>query len=342
MSRRSSVSHIVLLTLWSVVPSTAWTQQIWTLEEQPYFLPFRAAPRAAQISITALASSSEFPFLQKPGRRRIWDISLGREIPVFGRYSDSNQPTSADEDFEGPKLGEGEWWWGVFVPIGFHMVEDFKDDSAPIINTDYRFGASFKYLRGLKRDWSVGFSVEPIGHESTHLGDEFTLAASQNDPDFFRINVSYEYLDVAFYAKKETPLSRWRFQAGVIGLWGDNGFYTYDPSETGGRDVTPSNRGLEPYFNIERLPKEGWLGHWNAFASLDVRSRIIFEYFRPDPNIKEDRQITTNLMLGILRVGRERGITDFFVRLYYGVNRNGQFRSERDYFLVGIGFHVDM
>jgi len=154
------------------------------------------------------------------------------------------------------------------------------------------------------------------------------------------VNVSYEYWDVAFYAKNETTPARWRLQAGVIGLWGDNSFYTYDPSETGGREVTSSNRSLEPYFDVERLPKGGWLGAWNVFLSLDVRSRIVFDYFRPDRGIKEDRQITTNFMVGLLRVGTKRGVTDFFVRLYYGVNRNGQFRSESDYFLVGLGFHV--
>lgn len=30
------------------------------------------------------------------------------------------------------------------MPISFHMVEDFKDDSSPIINTDYRFSGMIK------------------------------------------------------------------------------------------------------------------------------------------------------------------------------------------------------
>ena len=332
MTARHSFVPVTLFTLLRVVlsPSAVSAQQIWALEDQPHYRPFKGEPRAAQINITALALSDEFPFQQKPGRRRIWDISLGKEIPVFGLYTEAKAQT----------LGEGAGWWGIFVPIGFHMVEDFKDDSAPIINTDYRFAVSLKYLRGLGNGWGMGFKVEPVGHESTHLGDEFTLAASKNDPDFFRINVSYEYWDVAWYAQKETDRGTWRFQAGVIGLWGDNGFYTFDFSETGGREVTPSNRSLEPYFDVERLSRTGWLGGWNWFLSLDVRSRIVFDYFRADPDIKEDRQLTSNLMIGLRDIGRDVGIIDFFVRLYHGVNRNGQFRSERGYFLLGIGFHV--
>jgi len=323
---------VALFTLSLALPSAVSAQQTWALRDQPLFHPFKAEPRAAQINITALALSDEFPFQQKPGRRRIWDISLGKEIPVFGRYSQAQAST----------LDQGAAWWGLFVPIGFHMVEDFKDNSAPIINTDYRFAVSVRYLRGLSNQWSLGFKLEPVGHESTHLGDEFTLAASKNNSDFFRVNVSYEYWDVAFYAEKWTAPATWRFQTGVIGLWGDTGFYTFDPSETGGREVTPSKRSLEPYFDLERLSETRWLGGWNWFLSLDVRSRIVFDYFRADPNVKEDRQLTTNLMVGLMDVGRDRGIIDFFVRLYYGVNRNGQFRSEKDYFLLGIGFHVGM
>jgi hypothetical protein len=327
------VITILLCALGPVVNAEA--QSKWALEDQPFYLPFRAEPRAAQINITALAYSQEFPFLQKPGKRQVWDISLGKELPIFGRFTGVG----------GPELAAGDWWWGVFLPVGFHMVEDFKDPSAPIINTDYRFGASFKYMRGLGNRWSLGFKLEPFGHESTHLGDEYSLAARREYEDFYRVNVSYEFWDFAVHAAKERDADAWRLQGGVVGLWGDNGFYSYDLSETGGRELTLSNRRFEPYFDLERLPRRGWLGSWNWFLSLDLRDKIVYGYFRESRDEKEERQLSLNLMLGLMPAERtfdQRGISDFFIRFYYGVNPNGQFRSEKDYFLIGIGLHVDI
>jgi hypothetical protein len=333
VKRSSFVAFAALALLGTVWNAEA--QSKWALEDQPFYLPFRAEPRAAQINITALAYSEEFPFLQEAGTRQVWDITLGKELPIFGRFTGVGDP----------ELSPGDWWWGVFLPVGFHMVEDFKDPSAPIINTDYRFGASLKYMRGLDNRWSLGFKFEPFGHESTHLGDEYSLAGRTQHEDFFRVNVSYEFWDVAFHAAKERDASAWRLQGGVVGLWGDDGFYSYDLSETGERELTPSKSTLEPYLSLERLPRRGWLGSWSWFLSLDLRHRIVYRYFRESADEREDRQLSLNLMLGLMHAERtfgQRGITDFFLRFYHGVNPHGQFRSEKDYFLIGVGLHVDI
>ena len=64
---------------------------------------------------------------------------------------------------------------GFWLPLSFHIIEDLsKDPSRPIL---------------LKLEG---------GHESTHVGDEFTISAIERYPDTFqRVNVSYEYYDLA-------------------------------------------------------------------------------------------------------------------------------------------------
>lgn len=328
--RRSLPLGLALLAALGAQPVAAESGE-W-LKESPHFQPFRAEPRAAQINITALAVSDEFPFQIEPGRRQVWDISLGKEIPIY-----SHTRGAGDID-----LGEGESWWGVFIPVGFHMIEDFKDPSAPILNTDYRFGLSVKFLRGLGDGWSWGLKLQPFGHQSSHLGDEFSLAGRRRHRDFERINVSYEFWDLALLAERQGDRHFLRAQLGVVELWGSRGFYTFDLSETGGRQVTPSKESLEPYLGLERLYPEAQ--GWDWFMSADLRHRIVFDYHRASPQASEHRQLSVNLMVGLMKARgtRERGVTDFYLRFYRGVNPHGQFRSQRDYALIGIGLHVDI
>ena len=75
--------------------------------------------------------AKEFPQSIEPGTRFSWQITLGREIPIFAV---STQIADGEMD---PK----EWGLGVWTPVHFHVIEDFKDPSAPIVDTDYRSGA---------------------------------------------------------------------------------------------------------------------------------------------------------------------------------------------------------
>ena len=36
------------------------------------------------MAATLLAGSNDFPYTTKAGNRRVWTISLGKEVPVFG------------------------------------------------------------------------------------------------------------------------------------------------------------------------------------------------------------------------------------------------------------------
>jgi hypothetical protein len=140
-----------------------------------------SARRAFLILLPAWAD--QFPHSQEPGTRFAWQITLGREIPVIGWQS---------ERVGLQHFSKGEWGVGLWTPVAFHMIEDFKDESAPIVDTDYRFGSMVKFEYGLSDSSWLSVRYVPWAHESTHLGDEYTIAASRQ-PGFERINVSYEY-----------------------------------------------------------------------------------------------------------------------------------------------------
>ena len=50
-----------------------------------------------------------------------------------------------------------------------------------------------KFQYGISETMHFGIRYTPWAHESTHLGDEYTIFAVNNIPGFERINVSYEY-----------------------------------------------------------------------------------------------------------------------------------------------------
>lgn len=157
-------------------------------ETRPWYEPLVADPRGAHVSLIALARSRAFPFMVKEGSRRVWEIHLGREVPFVLREKGSSG--------DGP-IAPGGWGFGVWFPVSVHFVEDFKDDGHPIVNTDYRVGASFKLAHGLSRFPRDRVFVQlQVGHESGHVGDEFLLnAQAAAGPVFERVDVTYQFLD---------------------------------------------------------------------------------------------------------------------------------------------------
>ncbi|HEX6938829.1 MAG TPA: DUF1207 domain-containing protein [Longimicrobiales bacterium] len=322
----------VLLVLAAAGPAAG--QGFRLFEDRPTYTPFLADPRAAQINILALAYSDAFPYMQEPGGRQVWDIGLGKEIPIVGY------------DF-GPRGAAPGWSADLVIPVSFHVIEDFKDASNPIINTDYRFSFVLRVLRGAPDfGWSQGLRVVLFGHESTHLGDEFSLAARARYPDFVRVNVSYEYSEASVMLQHTSPSWQRRVQLGVMApVYASNhGFYSYDLRETNGRTLTLSDRTVEPYGTAELLPVRPLVGRFGFMAGLDLRPRIVYDYDRP-PGVPEERQWSANLVIGLRDVERragETGVSDLYFRAYYGVNPAGQFRNQRDYTLIGIGLRLDI
>lgn len=329
---------VAVLFMFSMAASALAQSTTWGLENRAYYDPLMAEPRAAQISITAAGVSDEFPFMQKPGRRMVWDISLGKEIPIVG-YETGDGKTHA--------LRKGKWGIGFWIPVSFHMVEDFKDPSAPILNTDYRFGGIVKAQRGLTNHSRLGLKFQS-GHESTHIGDEFALAARRTKPDFERVNVSYEYWEYGISLETDQgkdDLHHLTFRHGGIGLLSPRkGFYAPDSLEPGGRTIPRSASHFEPTFGFQWYLEKNVFRGFGPFLSADIRHRIIYNYHKISASQKEDRQPSVNILFGLKRNSRflEKGIPDIFFRFYHGVNPAGQFRSQRSYTLFGVGMYVGL
>lgn len=341
-----SIFWISLLTA-----ATATAQDRWFFHNRGYYEPVLAEPRAAQTSVLFPASASSFPFAVHPGRSLVWDINLGAELPIMG-FSTSGPAGVAANGF-----GIGLWF-----PISFHMIEDLgKDESNPILNTDYRFSGMLKAQYGLPRGGPfhsshLGARFQ-LGHESTHIGDEFTLGALRAHlNDFQRVNVSYEYYDMGgSFEPNFGALGRYRFKfrGGNIWLWHPaNGWYSPQLLQPYGHFIAASRRNHEPYaqaeFYLQPPQCQGTqkCRHLGWIVSTDIRNRTIYQYTpAPDAtriNPSEPTEISVNAMVGLRQVRSGPGLLGsvtptYFVRYYHGVNPNGQFRSQNKFQEFGFG-----
>ena len=317
--------------------------------DRAYYEPLSAEPRAAQTAVLFPAGSGSVPFAANPGRHLAWDISLGREIPILGWQSSR---AGADE------LGVPQKSFGVglFFPLSFHMIEDMgKDESNPILNTDYRFGGMVKAQWGLPHQWGpiqdghVGLRYVFLGHESTHLGDEFTLAATRiYGRAFQRVNVSYEYWELGGSFEPNVLADgrlRLRLRGGVIRVFDQQkGWYDSRLLQPFGDTIAPSRRNVEPYLGVDLSLHPGANG-FAPFGSFDFRDRTVYGYARNSAADPDDVQGSINILAGVHHVRDNANIQpSYYVRYYYGVNPAGQFRSQKNYQLFGIGirFHFNI
>ena len=325
---------------------SGWAQVqpgMWTFSNRPYFDPLHAEPRAAQTQVLFPAVSTGFPFAVKNGRHMAWDVNLGKELPIFG------WETRRIEDVDG--VGPGQFGIGVWFPLSFHIVEDMgKDPSNPILNTDYRFGGMVKGQFGLwakkgpAQRTTAGFRFH-FGHESTHIGDEFTLGALREHKDFLRVNVSYEFWDLAGSLEPKFGCDgEWvlKLRGGMVRVIDQKkGWYSSEllhpyPST---RTLLPSKRNYEPYFGLEFGKTSDKPG---LFTSIDLRNRTVYDYAKTNPAASEDAQLSVNWLVGWKQGPPGQGVLGkirpaYFIRIYHGVNPAGQFRSQRDYTLIGFG-----
>ena len=224
-------------------PSLApWTwpapDNMWLLADRTYYDALVAEPHAARIFLVFPGWSGEFPHSEQPGNRFAWQVALGREIPIVGWESEREtaQPHT-----------RGNWGFGLWIPISFHMIEDFDDESNPIVDTDYRFGFMLKLRYSLSDQARLAVRFVPWAHESTHLGDEYTLIAARV-PEFERINVSYEYRQYGIsYQNVLNGRGLLTLRHGGTSLYGPDGYYSDHLLGETSRTLTPSTRSVCSY-----------------------------------------------------------------------------------------------
>jgi hypothetical protein len=330
-------------------PNVKRTWKWWKIKDRSYYDPLLAEPRAAQVTALAYAKSSRYEYMIKEDRtRQMWDISLGKEIPLFGIENCDLSTARFEDKCSG---------FGLWLPVSFHMVEDFNDSSSPVINNDNRFSLLAKGQWG--HSWGFVSARLQVGHESTHLGDEFTIHASdfarEHGTVFERVNVTYEYWEygISFEIAPSQSEHVFTVRHGGIGLLNNKkGFYATRllNDEEGYDTLTASKKNFEPSFGFEwRRPnkaifKTKYLENWAPLASVDVRLKTVYDYHRP-PNTSENREWSVSALVGVSRMSsaiNAKGVPILIGRFYYGVNPNGQFRNQSHYHEWGLGFIVPL
>lgn len=222
---------------------------------------------------------------------------------------------------------------------------------------------------------SLAFKADLFHHESTHLGDEYVIhaqnlsAASLGERDerpFERFNPSYEFMDFSGAYTWLNGLGRLTtIRAGTTFLvpwkWKD-GYWSDHTLEPDARPVPKSKRVFEPYMQFEHHWPHNFVEiaeeapatadptkkeivtrterqRFSPFVSVDLRHRIVYNFYKTAADESEDKQLSVNLLVGMRSwSGLQRfSIKEYFGRVYYGVNPHGQLRSEENYLTAGFG-----
>jgi len=260
---------------------------------------------------------------------------LGGDIPFYQRFWD-NQALS------------------LSFPLSIALSFDFSEaETAPILNTDYRFALlELNYWHKLAhpyfKNWGIKFI--PFFHESTHIGDELTLARIAADASIIRVNVTYEAMNLAFTLNdplgQDQRNSMYRIGAKFL-LNPNKGWYSFSAREGDTILVSPSQRWIEPYVQYQYQNPASFLSFGNTMfvLSADLSLRVKFSY----PYLSYDGQNYTDvitseyyvpsltLMAGWQFYNSDHVLSDFglFLRAYRGLNYHGQFRNLDNYEFYG-------
>ena len=230
----------------------------------------------------------------------------------------------------------------------------FEPETAPVIDTDYRIAlptATFLHRtdRGFLRNYSVAWT--PFKHESTHIGDELQIQRTEAGYALRRVNVSYNYTELAVTLNEPEDRMRQQhtFRLGLMLLLSPkDGWYSVKEASGDGQSACAHPR-LSPW--------EAWLQYQyqspsarcgiQGIASLEVRNRAVYGYDLlqkndgdETPPATEYRRFTYHLFVG-MRYNLP-GYDGYFsryaigLRAYYGNCPYGQFRSIDAYSQVGI------
>lgn len=221
------------------------------------------------------------------------------------------------------------------------LIDMFEKNTAPVINTDYFFGLKTAAIKYIDNPYirNIGLKLVPVFHESTHLGDEFSIHGYNDLPGFRRVNVSYEAWEIAAVINDPDTIKSNLFSTklGFHGLWNTSkGYYTTDSLETKNVMAPPSEENYEYYIQLNLQRTRGFLcsERWMNILSVEANNRLKFSY---DEAMEEKRSWNINLYLGWKYISEKSGHNvGFFFRYYAGIIPNGQFRNTGGYRYAGL------
>ncbi|MEL6822121.1 MAG: DUF1207 domain-containing protein [Calditrichota bacterium] len=322
---------LILLLLFTT-QNKAQQNRFYVLKDEQYFKPMLADIRAPEAHMRIYRDPAVlFSNSTKIGLHTFWDVTYGGYFPFAG-FSFSSATNNSMQ-----KTG-----LNFFLSGSAQMLLDFDTASSDVINTDFRIGGGIATRLPILNN-RLALRIR-LFHESSHVGDEFVLGASQQQ-SFRRYNVSYEALEF-FVAlddfkpdvKERMSFCYWRIYSGIRQLLG-NDFYE-DFASRGRESALKVNSGPELQSGLELFWK-GWekqryfLAPQYFVIAGDGFLRDQYDLTSPQNNL------SLNIIAGIFygnyfNAGRT---VKWYLNYYRGVNPHGQFRATEIEYL-GINYAV--
>lgn len=352
--RKCSLAIIFILTFVHLAISQQGDQSGWYyLNGVGYYKRMLADIRANQLHMRFYRDDAvKFSNSTRSGKHTFWDVGFGGEFPFLGYSYDTKKP-----DYSIESTG-----FELFVEGSAHMLLDFNTISSDVLNTDFRFGGGVSSRLPFRGFWKNLTVRIKYFHESTHIGDEFTLGAVA-DSSFRRYNVSYQAAEffMAFnrFFPKSTrlwQLSNFRFYGGYRYL-GDGIFLSKEPlfddfRKPGRKDALKLGSrheiqlGAEVFVKAWLLPSHGNRESESAFLKVikpqyfvlaaDFYNRSRYALVNPD------KEWSRNIVVGLIYGDYFRGkrTVRWLFSFYHGINPHGQFRSTGSNYKFGLDYSV--
>jgi hypothetical protein len=334
-SDSDTARHILIADEWFNAGN--WCRPLWadmhsTISKAEFaFAPNRAAYDWLQLT-TGTPSADYRPFLF---------ANIGIDIPLWAGSFNQNRYSLS---FSIP----------YFVNL---WMDAFETRTGAIINTDYRIGTpEILFISRINKRWLKNYSlrISFLKHESTHIGDELTIARANAGLQITRINVSYEAWSAEFMLNDpEFSLSQnHAFKVGAIGYYKKKGNWYTIPKNATENTTLSYSEGNPTLVRHSRIPMEIYLQyqyqspynfarHYQWIASAELRLRPRYDYPMDEPSLQHSGGIVPclNTMLGIrfrnpaLLKNRAVG---FALHGYYGLNPHGQFRALTKHSQLGL------
>jgi len=321
----SKISKILIILLFSIKISAQ--EKLIFFENVSYSKSFISEIRSpiTKLEIGYLNEIDKNYYLKDVNKRPFIESHFGYNLNIFS--------------FSNNKYG-----FAFGLPGGSVTLTDlFEESTAPVINTDYWFGTQIKFIaypfKNNKYFKNISLNIFPIFHESTHLGDEFSLHGYSKISDFKRVNVSYEAWKFSVTLNDPDTLQGniLSVKAGMQNLWTiKDGYYFTDSLEVKGANIPKSSKTTEFFLGLNYQRTKGFLANkkWVNIFSVEAKNSIRFSY---DESIPDTRAWNLNVYFGWIFKKSNKPFQNigFFIRHYQGTNPHGQFRNNDEFKLTG-------
>lgn len=240
-------------------------------------------------------------------------------------------------------------------------MDFFDKTTAPVVNTDFRAGApTVAFIHRLDNQkprrflYNYSLSVSPFKHESSHIGDEQQIRRIDSKYALRRVNVSYNYCELAL-TLNEPENTHQIYHTFRIG-----GMFLLSPQASWYSVIEEAGDGSSVYVHKRVSPWEAYLQYQfqspatrlglQAVASYELRNRVKYGYDLSlvegefDNPMPDSRSFSHNVFVGLrVHSRRYRGYfstKSFGIRYYHGICPYGMFRSIAGYSSIGISVIV--